>query len=308
MMNSLAIGDVPAVHNLIAREAHVRMILTGENEWWEGHDEVAGMLLVRFRESGIVRFEYERIEGFDLGHVGLLAARVINHSVQREPFPLRHSVVMLLEEGTWRLTHWHVSNPSPNVEVFGHEMSKSLGDLVSSLDIEPDGRLFPSGTVTVMFTDLVDSTAIAERVGDQKWTQMVSDHFEIVRRSVERSDGTIVKTLGDGTMAAFGSAGAALEAAVRIQRAMVGSTLRVRIGLHSGDSQRREGDYYGVSVNKAARIGSIAGPAEIYASAVTAELAEGYGIAIGPPRTVSLKGLDGTHVIREIDWPSSTKE
>ena len=51
LMNSLAVGDVPAVYNLIAREAHVRMILTGENEWWEGHDEVAGMLLVRFREA-----------------------------------------------------------------------------------------------------------------------------------------------------------------------------------------------------------------------------------------------------------------
>jgi class 3 adenylate cyclase len=307
LMNAAFVRDSSAVHNLIARTVHVRMILTGAEEWWEGHDEVAGMLLVRFHESGIVRFDFDRIEGFDLGTVGLVAARVMNYATVGDPFPLRHSVVMILEEGTWRVSQWHVSSPTPNVEVFGHEMSKSLGDLVSSFDMERDSlaQISPSGTVTVMFTDLVDSTAVAERVGDSEWTLLVANHFEIVRQCVERFDGVLVKTLGDGTMAAFSSAGAAVEAAVQVQRAMVGSRLQVRIGLHSGDSQRREGDYYGISVNKAARIGSVAGAGEINASAVTAELASGRGIAFGPPRTVSLKGLDGTHVIRQIEWTSN---
>jgi adenylate cyclase len=306
-MDALFAEDEAAVRNLIARKTHVRMILTGEDEWWEGHDEVAGLLLVRFRESGIVRFEFDRLEGFESGAVGVVAARVRNHVTSGDQFPLRHSVVLVLEAGTWRISHWHVSSPSPNVEVFGHEMSKSLSDLVSSVTADSDelARIFPSGTVTVMFTDLVDSTIVTGRVGDQRWTPLVSEHFDIVRRMVERFDGTIVKTLGDGTMSAFGSASAALKAAAAIQRAMIGFELKVRIGLHSGDSQRRDGDYYGVSVNKAARIGSVGHGGEVNASSVTAALADGHGFSFGPPRSVSLKGLDGTHVIVPFEWETT---
>lgn len=304
-MDTLFAGDEAAAHNLIARKAHVRMILTGEDEWWKGHDEVTGLLLVRFRESGIVRFEFDRLEGFESGSVGVVAARVINHVASGDQFPLRHSVIFVLEAGTWRMAHWHVSNPTPNVEVFGHEMSKSLSDLVSYVKEEPDDLPRASGTVTLMFTDLVDSTILTGQVGDQQWTELVSEHFDMVRRQVERFDGTIVKTLGDGTMSAFGSATAALEAAAEIQRAMIGSSLKVRIGLHSGDSQRREGDYYGVSVNKAARIGSIGHGGEINASSVTAALADGHGFSFGPPRSVSLKGLDGTHLVVPFAWDSS---
>jgi adenylate cyclase len=304
LMDTLSAGDEAAAHNLIAKKTHVRMILTGEDEWWEGHDEVTGLLLVRFREAGIVRFEFDRLEGFESGAVGVVAARVVNHVATRDQFPLRHSVVFVLEAGTWRMAHWHVSNPTPNVEVFGHEMSKSLSDLVSYVREEPDELVHASGTVTVMFTDLVDSTVVTGQVGDRQWAQLVSEHFGMVRQIVERFDGTMVKTLGDGTMSAFGSATAALEAAGEIQRAMTDSSLKVRIGIHSGDSQRKEGDYYGVSVNKAARIGSIGHGGEVNASSVTAELAAGHGLSFGPPRSVSLKGLDGTHVVVPFDWES----
>ena len=69
---------------------------------------------------------------------------------------------------------------------------------------------------------------------------------------------------------------------------------------------RREGDYYGTAVNKAARIASIAEAGEIIASAITAELSGIRDVDFDSSRTVSLKGLDGTHVVVPVDWVSST--
>lgn len=96
-------------------------------------------------------------------------------------------------------------------------------------------------------------------------------------------------------MTVFESARAAIEAASEIQSTTSRTELKVRIGVHTGDSLRRDGDYYGVAVNKAARIAGIAAGGEIVVSAVTAELSGGHGIRFGPSRTVSLNGLEGTH-------------
>jgi adenylate cyclase len=304
LLRHLMAGDDGAVHTLISRSPSVRMVLTGEDEWWQGHEEIVQMARLRFEESGIVRSEFERIEGYESEQAAWVVAKVINHPRSGRPFVLRHVAVFALEAGAWRTELWHVSSPTPNVEVFGHEMPKSLGDLVESYEESPDQlhRVAPSGTVTVMFTDVVDSTIAAERLGDARWVDVMSDHFETVRRLIERRGGTIVKTLGDGTMSAFGSAGDAVLAAVDLQREMQGQEFELRIGLHSGDSLRREGDYYGVAVNKAARIGAAAGPGEILVSAVTAELARGQGVEYGPARTVTLKGIEGTHAIHGVRW------
>jgi class 3 adenylate cyclase len=102
-------------------------------------------------------------------------------------------------------------------------------------------------------------------------------------------------------MTVFESARAAIDAAIEIQSAVSSTELRVRIGVHTGDSLRRDGDYYGVAVNKAARIAGIAAGGEILVSAVTAELSGGHDIRFGPPRTVSLKGLGGTHHIVTVE-------
>lgn len=305
-MDALLASDEAAIRNLVAHDAGVHMVLTGEGEWYRGHDEVVGMVLLRRSESEIIRFEYERVYGFERGDVAWVMARVINHRATTDPMALRHSVTLVLEAGTWRVTLWHVSRATPNLEVFGHEMPKSLGDLVSSFEASPSDLGFgpAAGTVTIMFTDIENSTAVSEGVGDARWTQMISDHFAVARQVIEGSGGTVVKTLGDGTMSTFGSAGAALEAAVGLQRMMVGGPFKVRIGLHSGDSLRSERDYYGTSVNKAARIGAVAGGGEIVVSSVTAELASGQDVAYGAPRTVTLKGLEGTHVILPVLWDS----
>lgn len=302
-MASLVLGDDEAARNLISESSSVRWITTAEDEWWSGYQEVVSLALARSKEARVVRYEYPRLEGFESGTVGWIAAETHGHRPGDAPFIARHTAVFQLEAGAWRIVQWHISTATPNVEVFGHKMPGSLGELVSSLEQEEDDLAdgIPAGTVTVMFTDIEDSTVISQDSGDQRWTQIVADHFAILDQVIKRHRGNVVKRLGDGTMTVFGSARDAIDAALEAQTAVSKTELKVRIGVHTGDSLRRDGDYYGVAVNKAARIAGIAAGGEIIVSAVTAELSGGQGIHFGPSRTVSLKGLGGTHDILTVE-------
>jgi len=305
LMASLLAGDEESVGNLVSDNPLVRWITTAEDEWWSGHDEVVSLAMARAKETRVIRWEYPRLEGFESGPVGWIAAETVGHRPGDEPFVSRQTAVFQLEAGAWRIVQWHISTAAPNVEVFGYKMPGSLGDLVSSLG-PPDDDLaegIPAGTVTVMFTDIEDSTVVSQEMGDQKWTEIVEDHFAILDQVVKRNRGNVVKRLGDGTMTVFESARAAIDAAIEIQSAVSVTDLRVRIGVHTGDSLRRDGDYYGVAVNKAARIAGIADGGEIMVSAVTAELSGGQDIRFGPERTVSLKGLGGTHHVLTVESP-----
>lgn len=303
LLASLLVGDHEAVGNLISENASVRWITTAEDEWWSGYEEVVSLALARSKETRVVRYEYPRLEGFESGSVAWVAAETVGHRPGDAPFVSRQTTVFQLEAGAWRIVQWHISTAAPNIEVFGHKMPGSLGELLSSLEASdgPFADGMPAGTVTVMFTDVEDSTVVSQRLGDQKWTQTVEDHFAILDQVIKRHRGNLVKRLGDGTMTVFESARAAIDAAIEAQSAVSNTELKVRIGVHTGDSLRRDGDYYGVAVNKAARIAGIAAGGEIMVSAVTAELSGGQGIHFGPPRTVSLKGLDGTHDILAVE-------
>lgn len=303
LLASALVGDEEAVRNLVSESPSVRWITTAEDEWWGGYEEVVSLALARSKETRIVRWEYKRLEGFESGSVGWVAAETVGHRAGEEPFVSRQTAVFQLEGGAWRIVQWHISTAMPNIEVFGYKMPGSLGELVSSLeasdDVLADG--IPAGTVTVMFTDIEDSTVLSQELGDQEWAQTIEDHFAILDQVVKRHRGNVVKRLGDGTMTVFESARAAIDAAIDIQSAVSGTELKVRIGVHTGDSLRRDGDYYGVAVNKAARIAGIAAGGEIVVSAVTAELAGGHDIRLAHPRTVSLKGLGGTHHILTVE-------
>jgi class 3 adenylate cyclase len=302
LLASGLVGDEEAVRNLISESASVRWITTAEDEWWSGHEEVVSLALARSKEARVVRWDYPRLEGFESGSVGWIAAETVGHRPGEDPFVARHTAVFQLEGGAWRIVQWHISAAAPNVEVFGYKMPGSLGEIVSSLEASGDALAngIPAGTVTVMFTDIEDSTLQSQEMGDEQWTQILEDHFAILDQVIKRHRGNVVKRLGDGTMTVFESARAAIDAATEIQQEVSRSDLRVRIGVHTGDSLRRDGDYYGVAVNKAARIAGIAAGGEIVVSAVTAELSGGHGIQFGPSRAVSLKGLDGTHHIQSV--------
>jgi predicted ATPase/class 3 adenylate cyclase len=135
----------------------------------------------------------------------------------------------------------------------------------------------PSGTVTFLFTDLEGST----RLWDEHPEAMrgaLARHDEILRSVVRAHGGQVVKTTGDGLHAVFVSAHDALDAAVGAQQRLFGEVwgsvgpLRVRMGVHTCEAERRDGDYYGSSVNRAARLMSAAHGGQVVVSRATAEL------------------------------------
>ncbi len=158
---------------------------------------------------------------------------------------------------------------------------------------------WPSGTITFLFTDIEKSTLLWERYGEQM-RPVQARHDALLRTAVEQHGGRVVKTTGDGLHAAFETAASALAAATSAQRQLQSEAwfeiapdqLRVRMGLHSGEAQWRDGDYYGAAVNRAARIMGLGHGGQILLAAVTAGLLQ----EALPPNT-TLRDM-GSHPLR----------
>lgn len=144
---------------------------------------------------------------------------------------------------------------------------------------------------TLLFTDIVDSTVLANRLGDRSWRARLEAHDEAVRQVLRETRGTEVKTTGDGFLARFDGPAQALEAAVRIRDRVRALPLEVRQGVHVGEVELRGEDVAGLTVHEAARIASLAGPGEIYASAMTRALASGTRFSFQSLGARTLKGF-----------------
>jgi class 3 adenylate cyclase len=167
----------------------------------------------------------------------------------------------------------------------------------------------PDGTVTILFSDIEGSTAMTERLGDQRWLELLREHNAIVRKRVADHEGFEVKSEGDGFMLAFGSARRGIECAVDIQKAFAERNesaeepVRVRIGLHTGEAIKEDEDFFGKNVILAARIAGQAQGGEILVSSLLKELTESGGdIQFGDGREVELKGLTGAHQLFQVGW------
>ena len=162
----------------------------------------------------------------------------------------------------------------------------------------------PTGTVTFLFTDIEGST--------QRWEQQpqamqhaLAQHDAILRESIERHGGFVFKTVGDAFYAAFALAPDALAAAVSAQRALQRQTwgaagpLRVRMALHTGGAEQRDGDYFGQPLNRVARLLAAGHGGQVLLSDVTAGL-----VRYALPAGVSLRDL-GEHRLKDL-WGRST--
>lgn len=147
--------------------------------------------------------------------------------------------------------------------------------------------------VTLLFTDLVDSTVIAKRLGDGPWRELLSNHYEALRAALERHNGREVNTTGDGLLATFDGPAGALHCAAAIRRSAEKSGLEVRASVHVGEVELVGTDVRGVAVHEAARIMSAAGAGEILVSATTRALSGGSQLLFEPRGTRTLKGLPG---------------
>jgi class 3 adenylate cyclase len=191
------------------------------------------------------------------------------------------------------------------------DVTTSIDTVISAVESErPDIRSFASadGTVTILFSDIENSTLMTERLGDERWLEVLRAHNAVFRRHVRSHGGYEVKNQGDGFMLVFPDPRRAVECAAAIQRALVDDELaeservRVRMGLHAGEAIREEGDFFGRSVILAARIAAQASGGEILVSESLKQLAGESDVSFEGGRELELKGLSGTHRVFTTNW------
>ena len=154
--------------------------------------------------------------------------------------------------------------------------------------LEPDRVL-----ATVLFTDIVGSTAKATELGDRRWRELLERHHSIVRQQLARYDGREVDTAGDGFLATFDGPARAIRCASAIQRAVPVIGLEVRAGLHTGECELHGEKVAGVAVHTGARVLGHAGPGEVLVSQTVKDLVAGSGIEFQDRGTHQLKGVPG---------------
>jgi len=150
----------------------------------------------------------------------------------------------------------------------------------------------PGGVVALLFTDIVRSTELLSRLGDDAADELRRRHFAALRQAVAASGGEEVKSLGDGLMVSFTSPVAALSCAVAMQDSVEGSGFELRIGVHAGEPIREESDLFGGAVVVAKRLCDTADGGQILTSQLVVDLVGGRGaFRFRPLGPVALKGL-----------------
>ncbi|GAA1914115.1 adenylate/guanylate cyclase domain-containing protein [Nocardioides marmoribigeumensis] len=188
--------------------------------------------------------------------------------------------------------------------LYGGLVTASIEDLTdwAMADREEIVRVAaPDGTVTLMFTDIEDSTPLNEELGDADFVKLLGAHARVVTNQVRKHRGHVVKTQGDGFMMAFGSPSDAVDAAMAIQAETAGSArrrrtpVRVRVGIHEGPAIARDGDYFGRAVAIAARVAAGAEGGQVLVTTPVVDALQEY--AVESCGEFELRGLGGVHEI-----------
>jgi pimeloyl-ACP methyl ester carboxylesterase/class 3 adenylate cyclase len=186
----------------------------------------------------------------------------------------------------------YVELPGIDHFAFIGDNSAQIGDLAeefltgSKAVVDVDRAL-----ATVLFTDIVGSTARAEQLGDERWRGLLDDHHAAARREFARFRGKEVKSLGDGFLATFDEPARAIRCASAISEAVRALGIEVRAGLHTGEIERGEDDLSGIAVHIAARVAALAGPSEVLVSRTVRDLVAGSGIEFLERGLRTLHGL-----------------
>jgi class 3 adenylate cyclase len=147
---------------------------------------------------------------------------------------------------------------------------------------------------TVLFTDIVGSTARAASLGDQRWRSLLDAHDRTVRKQLRRFRGREINTTGDGFVASFDGPARAIRCAQAINEATEKLGVQLRVGMHTGECEVRGDDLGGLAVHIAARVGALATPGEVFVSGTVKDLVVGSGIEFDDRGEHDLKGVPGS--------------
>ena len=150
---------------------------------------------------------------------------------------------------------------------------------------------------TILFSDIVDSTATLERLGDDAWANLLREHNERVRTVIDRYMGREMGTVGDGFLALFDGAARAVHAGAAMQTAVRELGLSIRVGLHTGEVTISGGQALGIAVHAASRVATLADAGEVLVSGTTCDLLDGSDLTFESRGIHELKGLTGPRPI-----------
>lgn len=169
-----------------------------------------------------------------------------------------------------------------------HEMMDAIEEFLTGARHTPasDRQL-----MTVAFTDIVGSTAIAADLGDRRWHSLLDIHETVARREIDAARGTLVKLIGDGLMMTFDGPARAVQCMRSIEDQLLPLGLPIRAGVHTGEVERIGDDIGGIAVHIAARISAMAGAGEVLASSTVRDLVAGSGINFEDRGEHTLKGV-----------------
>jgi class 3 adenylate cyclase len=188
----------------------------------------------------------------------------------------------------------------------------SLDMMAASMGVrQPDltAQSAADGTVTLMFSDVVEFTSMTERLGDLRAREVIREHHRIVREAVRDHGGHELELRGDGFLMAFAGAADGVRCAIAIQRALAEHNraaqepIHVRIGLHTGEALRERDKFFGKTVILASRIADASAPDEILVSDPLRRITESSGkLRFGTSRTVRLKGISSEQTLHAVEW------
>jgi uncharacterized protein (TIGR00369 family) len=175
------------------------------------------------------------------------------------------------------------------------------------LERTPRPRQHPADRMllSVLFTDVVSSTARARELGDSAWRELLAEHNAMVRRQLELHKGREVKATGDGFLATFDSPTRAVQCAQAVRERMTRLGLEIRAGIHTGECELVGGDVAGLAVHVASRIQSAAKPGEILVSNTVRDLIAGSGLMLADRGVHELRGLEGAWILFAVEEQSS---
>ena len=184
--------------------------------------------------------------------------------------------------------------PGESHVVFGPDADDWLDEAEEFITGRRGGERVNRGAPTMLFTDLVGSTAIAERVHDDRWKELLDRHDAAVRHEITRFSGNEREATGDGFLVTFAGPAQALRCAMAIGDSVRLLGMEIRAGVHTGEIELRGGGVDGIGVHIANRVMAAAGPSEVMVSRTVVDLVAGSGFEFEPRGDHELKGVSGS--------------
>lgn len=239
--------------------------------------------------------------GLFLDFVGAIDVRPVLSSVQQPTLLLHPPASPFFETGHSEYLAEHLPNAT-YVELPGADLTpvtpEATDVTINAISEFLTGKRPPARTDralrTLLFTDIVDSTGLAARVGDRSWHDLLDRHDSISRSAIADHRGKVIKATGDGFFASFDGPERAVRSAKAIGAALESEEVQIRAGVHTGECEIRGDDLAGISVHIGARVAAEAGPDEVLVSRTVKDLVVGSDLITEPRGEHELKGVPGS--------------